>query len=155
MDTYCNTLDASDRYELTLQGNGYLLDGATVPFEQNSKLIKVKQGDGTMREEKMEIKISKHGPVMGEKDNKAWVVRVAGLENDKLFEEYHKMISAKNFSEFESALKMMQIPMFNLLYADKEGNIFYLFNGNLPKRPEGNFAYWRGTIDGTGHTDLE
>ena len=147
-----NTLDASDRYELTLQGNGYLLDGATVPFDQNSKLIKVKQSDGTMREEKIEIKISKHGPVMGEKDNKAWVVRIAGLENDKLFEEYHKMISAGNFSEFESALKMMQIPMFNLLYADKEGNIFYLFNGNLPKRPEGNFAYWRGTIDGTRST---
>jgi acyl-homoserine-lactone acylase len=147
-----NTLDASDRYQLTLQGNGYLLDGATVLFDKNSKLIKVKQGDRTMKEEKMEIKISKHGPVMGEKDNKAWVVRIAGLENDKLFEEYHKMISARNFSEFESALKMMQIPMFNLLYADKDGNIFYLFNGNLPKRPEGNFAYWRGTVDGTRST---
>ena len=147
-----NTLDASDRYELTLQGNGYMLDGATVPFDQNSKLIKVRQSDGTMKEEKMEIKISKHGPVVGEKGNKAWAVRVAGLENDKLFEEYHKMISAKNFSEFEAALKMMQIPIFNLLYADKEGNIFYLFNGNLPKRPEGNFAYWRGTIDGTRST---
>jgi acyl-homoserine-lactone acylase len=144
-----NTLDASDRYELTIQENGYLLDGAIVPFDKRITTIKIKQIDGTMKEEKMEIKYSKHGPVVGEKDNKAYAVRVAGLDNDKIFEEYHKMISAKNFTEFESALKMMQIPMFNVIYADKSGNIFYLFNGNLPKRPEGDFAYWRGTIDGS------
>ncbi len=30
-----NTIDASDRYELTLQDDGYLLDGATMPFEKN------------------------------------------------------------------------------------------------------------------------
>ncbi len=144
-----NTLDASDRYELTMRENGYLLDGAIVPFDKKITAIKIKQAGGTMKEETMEIKISKHGPVIGEKNNKAYAVRVAGLDNDKIFEEYHKMMSAKNFSEFESALKMMQIPMFNVIYADKDGNIFYLFNGNLPKRPEGDFPFWRGTIDGT------
>ena len=144
-----NTLDASDRYELTLQENGYLLDGTVVPFDKKIKTIKIKQPGGTIKEEKMEIKISKHGPVLGEKNNKAYAVRVAGLDNNKLFEEYHKMMSAKNFSEFESALKMMQIPMFNVIYADKDRNIFYLFNGNVPKRPQGDFPFWRGTIDGT------
>ena len=34
-----------------------------------------------------------------------------------------------SFDEFEVALKMMQIPFFNVMYADKEGNIFYMFNG--------------------------
>jgi len=144
-----NTLDASDRYELSLQSDGYLLDGYLVLFDKKTVTIKVKQADGTLLDQKLEIKNSKHGPVVGEKNNKAYVVRVAGLDNFKIFEEYHRMTKAKNWAEFESALKMMQIPMFNVLYADKAGNIFYLFNGNVPKRPEGDFTYWRGTIDGT------
>ncbi len=27
---------------------------------------------------------------------------------------------------------MLQNPMFNVVYADKAGNIFYLFNGDVP-----------------------
>jgi acyl-homoserine-lactone acylase len=59
------------------------------------------------------------------------------------------MAISKTWNEFESALKMMQLPMFNVIYADNTGNIFYLFDGNLPKRPSGDFQFWRGTIDGT------
>jgi acyl-homoserine-lactone acylase len=44
---------------------------------------------------------------------------------------------------------MLQIPMFNIEYADKSGNILYLFNGNVPIRSEGDFAFWHGTIDGS------
>jgi acyl-homoserine-lactone acylase len=144
-----NTLDASDRYELSLQNGGYLLDGQTIAFDKKMVILKIKQADGSLAEEKFEIKRSRHGPIVGEKNDKAWALRVAGLDDYKIFEEYHKMAKAKKWNEFESALKMMQIPMFNLLYSDNAGNIFYLFNGNLPKRPEGDFPYWRGTIDGT------
>jgi acyl-homoserine-lactone acylase len=44
---------------------------------------------------------------------------------------------------------MMQNPMFNVIYADAEGNILYLFNGNVPRRSEGNWAFWDATIDGS------
>jgi acyl-homoserine-lactone acylase len=144
-----NPLDASDRYELTLQGEGYLLDGTTVPFERKIVTIKVKGDNGSMTEEKVELKYSKHGSVVGEKGTKAYAVRIAGLENVRIFEQYHKMASAKNLSEFESALKMLQNPMFNVIYADKTGNILYVFNGDIPKRNQGDFSFWRGTIDGT------
>jgi acyl-homoserine-lactone acylase len=56
---------------------------------------------------------------------------------------------ATNLSEFESALRMLQNPMFNVVYADKDGNILYLFGGNVPKRSTGDFSFWSGTIDGT------
>jgi acyl-homoserine-lactone acylase len=144
-----NTFDASDSYELKLKDGGYVLDGKVLPFDRKTYILKTKQTNGSLTEEKLEVKISKHGPVLGEKNDNAYAVRVAGLSNARLFEQYHRMGKAKSWKEFESALKMMQIPMFNLLYSDKAGNIFYLFNGNLPKRPEGDFAYWRGTIDGT------
>ncbi len=44
------------------------------------------------------------------------------------------MAKADNLDEFESALRMLQNPMFNVIYADKSGNILYLFNGNVPVR---------------------
>jgi acyl-homoserine-lactone acylase len=144
-----NTIDASDRYELTLQGSGYLLDGKTELFEKSNVAIKVKQDDGTLKEEKFEFRYSRHGPVVGEKGNKAYAVRIAGLKNPAIFEQYHKMAKAGNLEEFESAVSMLQNPMFNIIYADRAGNILYLFNGDVPRRTEGDFAFWHGTINGS------
>ena len=44
------------------------------------------------------------------------------------------MNKAKNFDEFESALKLMGIPRFNIMYADKNDNIFFMSNARLPVR---------------------
>lgn len=144
-----NTIDASDRYELTLKDNGYVLDGEVVPFDLRKETIKVKQDDGSVTENIYDLRFSRHGPVLGEKDSKAWAVRVAGLDNFKILEQYHRMGKSTNLNEFESALKMLQNPMFNVVYADKDGNILYLFEGNVPKRSTGDFSFWSGTIDGT------
>jgi acyl-homoserine-lactone acylase len=144
-----NPLDASDRYELTLQQDGYLLDGKVVPFAKKEVTFKVKQKDGSLKEQTTEFLYSRQGPVVGKNENKAYAVRIAGFENPRVFEQYHRMAQARNLAEFEDALKMMQSSMFNVIYADKAGNILYLFDGNIPKRKEGNFAFWKGTIDGT------
>ncbi len=97
----------------------------------------------------MEFKYSKHGPIVGQNEKNAYAVRIAGMENAGIFQQYHLMAGAKSLQEFESALRMLQNPMFNVIYADREGNIFYLFNGNIPVRAEGDFGFWKGTIDGT------
>jgi acyl-homoserine-lactone acylase len=144
-----NPIDVSDRYELELNGDSYALDGKNHPFDKRKVKIKVKQSDGSVAEQIFEFKYSVHGPVLAETLKKAYAIRIAGLDNVGIYEEYFKMAKARNFNEFESALKMMQIPMFNIIYADKAGNIFYLFNGNIPVRDEGDFAFWKGTIDGT------
>lgn len=144
-----NTIDASDRYELTLKDGGYVLDGATVAFEKKSVVLKVRQDDGSMKDENVTLRYSKQGPVIGEKAGKAYAVRIAGLANAFLGEQYHKMAKAKNFAAFEAAVKMLQLPMFNIVYADRAGNIMYLFNGNVPVRAEGDGTFWNGTIDGT------
>ncbi len=144
-----NPIDASDRYELTMQEGGYLLDGKTVPFDKKEVAIKVRQENGSVSDQKFEFRYSRQGPVTGEKGNKAYAVRIAGLENTGIIEQYHKMSEASNLKEFESALKMLQNPMFNVIYADRAGNILYLFGGDVPIRSTGDFAFWHGTIDGT------
>ncbi|GAA4465500.1 acylase [Nibrella saemangeumensis] len=143
-----NTIDASDRYELTLQDGGYLLDGAVQLLEKKTVSLKIRQADGSMKTRDLALAYSKHGPVIGEKNGKAYAIRVAGLANASMASQYHKMAQAKDLKAFEDALKMMQNPMFNVIYADKAGNILYLFNGNVPVRSEGNWAFWNNTVDG-------
>ncbi|MDB5136154.1 MAG: Cephalosporin acylase [Mucilaginibacter sp.] len=144
-----NPINASTRYELTLKDNGYLLDGKVLPFETRNVTLKIKQSDGTLKEEQLVCKYTKQGPVIAEKGNKAFAVRIAGLHNVYFNEQYHKMAKASNFAEFQSAVKMLQMPMFNVIYADKGGNIMYLFGGDVPVRTEGDFWFWHNKVDGT------
>jgi acyl-homoserine-lactone acylase len=144
-----NTMDGADRYELTLKEGGYLWNGKIKPFVKKEHLIKVLQNDGTIKEISVENQYSIHGPVIGVKGDKGYALRMVGLKNSGIFEEFHKMAAATDLGEFETALKMMQNPMFNILYSGRDGNIMYLFNGNIPNRPSGDFQFWRGTIDGT------
>lgn len=143
-----NTVDVSDRYELTLRDKGYLFDGKVEPFVKKNIQLKVRQSDGSFAMHDIELSYSKHGPVVGEKSGKAYAIRIAGMENAHFAEQYHHMAKARNWKEFEKAIKMMQNPFFNVIYADKAGNIFYYFNGNVPRRSEGDWKFWSGTIDG-------
>ena len=56
------------------------------------------------------------------------------------------MNKANNIKEFKDAMSLSQIPMFNTLYADKEGNIFYVYNALIPKRKDG--FNWNGIVPG-------
>ena len=63
-------------------------------------------------------------------------------------------MNKKNDKNFESALKMAQIPFWNVMYADREGNIFYLFNGLVPKRKQQDWEYWNRIIPGGKSEDI-
>jgi acyl-homoserine-lactone acylase len=144
-----NTIDACDQYELKVQGDGYLLDSAILPFEKRTEELKIRSADGTLKKEEITFSYSRHGPVIGIKGDRAYAIRIAGLDNPNIFYQWHLMASAGNWHQFEDALKMMQLPMFNVIYADEAGNIAYLFDGSVPRRPEGDWKFWKGTVDGS------
>jgi acyl-homoserine-lactone acylase len=143
-----NTHDGWDAYELTLANGGYQFDGKVRAFETEEQTLKVKQADGTLREEPLMVRRSIHGPVVAQKDGKAIALRVVGLDQPGGLEEWWDMSRAKNLAEFEAALKRLQIPMFTVLYADRDGHILHLFNGQVPVRAKGDFEYWSGIIPG-------
>ena len=143
-----NTYDGADLYELTLTDSGYMFDGEERPFQTSETLFKVKQPDGTLRQELLTVRHSIHGPVLAVKDGKALALRLVGLDQPHLFEQYWNMVNATNLSEFEKALEPLQQPYFNVIYADREGHILYLFNGRVPKRNKGDWQFWRGIVPG-------
>ncbi|BAY73735.1 peptidase S45, penicillin amidase [Nostoc linckia NIES-25] len=143
-----NTYDGWDLYELKLANNGYLFDGTVRKFLSKTLPLKVKQKDGSLQEQPLVVKSSIHGPVVVEKDGKAIALRVAGLDRPGVLQQWWDMARAKNLNQFETALKRLQLSMFTVMYADREGHIMHLFNGQVPVRQQGDFAYWQGVISG-------
>ncbi|MFT5139116.1 MAG: acyl-homoserine-lactone acylase [Lysobacterales bacterium] len=148
-----NTIDNSDLYELKLEGDGYRFDGEKRPFEVRSLNLKIKHDDG-FGEHKLEVRSSVHGPVVRAGKNKALALRHVGYKVNDALLQWWRMANASNFQEFESALKTAQIPFWNVIYADIEGNIFYLFNGHVPVRDNGDWAFWQGLIPGDNPAHL-
>jgi len=148
-----NTIDNADTYELSLQEEGYLLDGEVKDFDKRQKVLKLKKEDGSLEEVKLEIWESVFGPVIKKGPHKALAIRFY-LERPNSGKEWWEMAKARNFEEFETALKMEQIPFWNVMYADQEGNIYYLFNGHVPLRKQGDWDFWNGIVPGTTSNNL-
>jgi acyl-homoserine-lactone acylase len=147
-----NTIDAADTYELALVDGGYRYDGAVRAFETETHRLKVKRTDGSLGEEALVVKRSVHGPVIEETAGRALALRVAGLDEAGLADQYWSMIRAQNLGEFEAAVRRLQMPLFTVMYADREGHILHLFGGRTPRRPPGDYD-WSGTVPGdTSHT---
>jgi len=144
-----NTIDACDRYELKKLGDGYLLDGRQEAFGEKEATIKVRSKDGKIALRKVVFKTSRHGPVLEEGKEKAYAIRIAGMDNFDLLYQWHLMAAARNRIQFDRALQMMQLPMFNVIYADNAGNISYTFAGTVPVRDTGNWKFWQAPVDGT------
>ncbi|MEH2264047.1 acylase [Nostoc sp.] len=143
-----NAYDGWDVYELKLADQGYRFDGKIYPFETKTLSLKVKQKDGTLSEEPLVIKSSVHGPVVKEKDGKALALRVVGQDRPGVLEQWWDMARSQNLTQFESVLQRLQLPMFTVMYADRDGHIMHLFNGLVPIRSQGDFKYWQGIIPG-------
>jgi acyl-homoserine-lactone acylase len=143
-----NVFDGMDHYELTLEDGGYRWDDGVRQFETETVTLKIRQPDDTLREEPLRIERSIHGPVVARKGNKALALRVVGLDAPRALEQWWAMSRTHNLGEFEAELRRLQLPFLTVIYADREGHIMHLFNARLPKRPQGDFAYWQGVVPG-------
>ncbi len=143
-----NTIDNADIYELSLQGEGYVLDGEEKAFEVTQKTLQVKSPEGEMEERTIDLYRSEHGPILKKGDKKALAFRIPGLDQPNPAYQWYSMAKAQNFEQFENALQLLQIPFFNVMYADQEGNIFYMFNGIIPKRNSGDWSFWNNIVPG-------
>lgn len=137
-----NTHDGWDAYTLKLVGGGYEFDQQVRSLETETQTLKIKQADGTLKAEPLLIRRSIHGPLWQVAADQTIALRVVGLDRPGALEQWWQMAQAQNLSQFEAALRRLQIPMFNVLYADRAGHILQVFNGHVPIRSGGNFADW-------------
>ena len=138
----------ADVYRLTLKDGGYLLDGQTRAFDVEEQVIKVRQADGTLRDEPLRIRRSVHGPVFSDRRGVTVALRVVPADRPRMFEQFWRMGLARNLDEWRDAMRMQQLPIFHTVYADRDGHIMYVYNAAPPVRAHGDHAYWNGVIPG-------
>ena len=148
-----NTYDGTDTYRLTPVEGGYKWDGGVQAFETSTEVIKVKTADG-FRDDTLVVKRSVHGPLVSERDGDVLAVRVAALDQPGMLAQWWAMSKSQSLDEFEAQLKTLQVPMFNVMYADQAGHILYLFGGRTPVRSCCDAAYWAGVVPGDSSGNL-
>ena len=143
-----NNPSESDLYRLTLKDGGYVLDGAVKPFEVMQDVIKVKQANGTLKDVPLTIRRTVHGPVVAERNGMTVAMRVAAIDRPRLFEQFWRMGLSHNLDEWQAAMRMQQLPLFNTAYADRDGHIAYVYNSTLPVHATGDYRFWQGVVPG-------
>jgi penicillin amidase/acyl-homoserine-lactone acylase len=125
-------------YELTINpenNDQYWFEGEWKDLKVRKARIKVKLFGPFSWTFKRKVKESIHGPVM-EFEHGTYALRISSLKNLNFMEEWYRMGKATNFIEFRNAMEIHALPMFNTGYADKDGNIFYVYNAKIPKRDD-------------------
>ena len=88
-----------------------------------------------------------HGPVVRRSGKHLIAVQVAGIFDLDRVDQALGMVLARNYQQWRAAISHCAIPLFNVVYADCEGNIFYAFNGTIPRR-DPQFD-WTRPVDGS------
>jgi acyl-homoserine-lactone acylase len=116
----------------------YVLDGQSHPM--TSEKVQVEYTD----ENGMPVSIEKTffhtelGPVVHISDELIFVHRPAAYFEFRFYQQWYQMNRATTWAEWREAFDESIMPMFNTGYADDEGNIYYRWNGTVPKLPLGS-----------------
>ncbi len=96
-----------------------------------------------------DVTITRHGPIVLEKDSKRYALRWTALD-PKLNNPggVYLLNRARNWNEFTKAVRSYTPPMQNMVYADVEGHIGYYAAGVVPVRKSGD-----GSVPYDGATD--
>ncbi|WKV11230.1 penicillin acylase family protein [Marivirga harenae] len=130
-----NHPDKMDVYQLRMHNEKkehYYFDGEVLALEKRKAKLKVKILG-------ISIPISKtyynsvYGPVL-ENKNGFFAVSFSSNKNLKAIQQWYEMTKTKNFEEFQSVISRLELPDFNVVYADRDHHIYYVSNAKLPLR---------------------
>ncbi|MBT3669582.1 MAG: hypothetical protein HOF10_13370 [Chloroflexi bacterium] len=129
-----NDPDLTDIYVLEINPdneNQYLFDGNWLDFEIREVPIKVKLIGNLKVTVKQEALWSVFGPTIRQ-DHGAYAIRYSGFGRVDIFQQLVDLNKSANFEEWQTAMYSGALPTFNVGYADNQGNIYFLYNANLP-----------------------
>jgi penicillin amidase len=158
-DLYLEKLDAS---------GGYVTPEGPKPFTKISEVIKVKGAEDV----KLEVRVTRHGPVISDVAKSALDATPRGYamafawtalaDDDRTFQSSLELGRSGTWRDFLSAVRNLNAPQQNMVYADIDGNIGYVAAGRVPvRKPENDLKGltpalgWEARYDWAGYVPFE
>jgi len=130
-------------------------------FDDESNPLNYTYGDSTRKaiEWTGEIKIkdkpprkvtyrkTHHGAVVAFRNGKFLSGNFATYDQPGWLDQWYNMQLANNITGFTAAIKPLRMNFGNIMYADRDANIWYIYNGSVPIRNEG--FDWNNAVDGS------
>ena len=149
-----NFPDFSDVFQLEMhptKEHVYRFDNEWLPLEEYHTKAIIKILGFLKIGKKQKFYKSKYG-VTFKTENGYFAIRFPANSRIGSPEQWYRMGKANSWKEFKAALDMQQLPALNIVYADRDDNIFYLGNGLFPKRPAG--YNWQEVVPGNSSKTL-
>jgi acyl-homoserine-lactone acylase len=131
--------DLFDAYRLVINPknkNQYRLDGAWRDFQRRDVKMKVRLWGPIVIPVTKQALRTVHGPVLETKHG-LFALRYAGMGEYRQPLQYWRLNKARNVDEWRAGIATHALPSLNYIYADAQGNIGFVHNGQYPNRREG------------------
>ncbi|MDQ4081146.1 MAG: penicillin acylase family protein, partial [Gemmatimonadota bacterium] len=132
-----NAPDLDEIYALDVDSaatDRYLFDGTSLPLERELVTVTFRNGPGFSTETR-EMWRTPLGPVIHRDSGKVYVLRGAAEGEFRAGEQFLKMMRAQSLAEWKEAMRIRARVNSNFTYADRAGNIFYVWNASIPSLP--------------------
>ncbi|MDF1504309.1 penicillin acylase family protein [Roseisolibacter sp. H3M3-2] len=132
-----NAPDLDEVYALDVdsaRADHYLLDGASLPLERAPVTVEYRNGPGLSTETR-EFWRTPLGPVIHRDGGKVYVLRAAAEGEWRAGEQFLHMVRARSLDEWKAAMRTRARINSNFTYADRAGNVFYVWNASIPALP--------------------
>ena len=139
-----NEADVFDLYELKLDPANrkrYVFEKEKRRMSSRRVRIRVVEPQG-VRDVERELLYSHHGPIYKAGDDRAYAGRCSAAEVINAIGQFYAMNRARGPDAFDRALRMLQLPMFHVLYGDAAGRMLYVYSARSPVRA-GEFDWQR------------
>jgi acyl-homoserine-lactone acylase len=132
-----NAQDLDEIYELqedSARADHYLFDGTSIPITKRSTTVDYRTPTGFSSETR-DTWTTPLGPVLLRANGKVYVNHAATDGEFRAGEQFLRMMRATSLAEYKDAMRIRARATSHFTYADRAGNIYYLWNAALPNLP--------------------
>src|SRR5690606_8737395 len=112
-----------------------ILDGTSVPLTREVVTVEARDSSGRISRATREFLTTHLGPVVHRDAERIYIFRTAAAGDFRAGEQWLEMMKASSLAEWQEAMRIEARTTSNFTYADRAGNILYVWTSGAPVLP--------------------